>query len=185
MTTLEVPNKRRRWGFAPLIPLDPLSNIPLYQQLSEWFRLAILDGRMKPGQRVPSTRHLAADLKISRIPVLTAYDLLKADGYLEMFVGAGTCVARSIPEGTPGPTGPTGATPKRDKPGTLRSEASSEVVTATPARQAPAGPFGGAFRTCDLTLDQFSANVWSSLTQLLHVRHDLWNRIHNRTPMLV
>jgi GntR family transcriptional regulator/MocR family aminotransferase len=183
MTTLEVPNKRRRWGFVPLIPLDPQSNIPMYQQLAEWFRVAILDGRMKPGQRVPSTRHLAADLKISRIPVLTAYDQLKAEGYLEMFVGAGTCVARSIPEGTLGLTDPIDAAPRREKPGSLRRDALSAVVTGRPAQQALPGSFVGAFRTSDPTLDQFSKSIWSSLTQLLQVRHDLWNGIHNRTPM--
>src|SRR5256885_7369622 len=47
---------------------------------------------------ISSTRSLAAELKISRIPVLNAYEQLLAEGYLETFIGAGTCVARSIPD---------------------------------------------------------------------------------------
>ena len=41
---------------------------------------------------MPSTRALADELEISRIPVLGAYELLIAEGYLRPFVGAGTCV---------------------------------------------------------------------------------------------
>jgi GntR family transcriptional regulator/MocR family aminotransferase len=53
---------------------------------------------LRPGQRVPSTRALAKQLGISRIPVLSAYELLIAEGYFQPFVGAGTCVSRSIPD---------------------------------------------------------------------------------------
>ena len=83
-------------GLIPLIALD--GKAPLYRQLYGWFQHAIVEGRLRPGQRVPSTRALARELKISRIPVLTAYQQLHAEGYLESFTGAGTCVAASIPE---------------------------------------------------------------------------------------
>jgi len=79
--------------------LDPSSETPLYRQISMWFQRAILSGKLQPGQRVPSTRALAKELRISRIPVLSAYELLIADGYLQSFTGAGTCVSRSIPDG--------------------------------------------------------------------------------------
>jgi len=55
---------------------------------------------MRPGKRAPSTRSLAAELKISRIPVLNAYEELLAEGYFETFAGPGTCVAQSFPEDT-------------------------------------------------------------------------------------
>ena len=89
--------KRLSAGFLPPVALDAASGVPMYDQLSEWFRRAIMDGRLRPGQRVPSTRSLAKELDISRIPVLSAYEQLYAEGYLETFVGAGTCVARAIP----------------------------------------------------------------------------------------
>src|SRR5271167_316940 len=92
--------KRTSASFLPPIALDYGTKAPIYRQLYDWFRKAILDGHMRPGQRVPSTRSLAAELKVSRIPVLNAYEQLLAEGYFETFVGAGTCVARSIPDET-------------------------------------------------------------------------------------
>jgi GntR family transcriptional regulator / MocR family aminotransferase len=90
--------KRISASLLPPIALDSRKTIPMYRQLYEWFRRAILEGQLRAGQRVPSTRNLAAELKISRIPVSTAYEQLQAEGYLETFVGAGTCVAKSIPQ---------------------------------------------------------------------------------------
>jgi GntR family transcriptional regulator / MocR family aminotransferase len=79
----------------PSIPLDHSSDTPLYRQIFEWFQGAISTGTLRPGQRVPSTRELARALKISRIPVLSAYDLLFAEGHLKPLIGVGTCVAKS------------------------------------------------------------------------------------------
>jgi GntR family transcriptional regulator/MocR family aminotransferase len=92
--------KRVAATFLPPIALDYGSKTPIYGQLYEWFRQAIFAAQLRPGQRVPSTRSLATELKVSRIPVLNAYAQLLAEGYFESFVGAGTCVARSIPEDT-------------------------------------------------------------------------------------
>ena len=93
-----MPTKRIPASFFPPIALDSRSDTPKYRQLYEWFRNAILSGTLRPSQRVPSTRSLAADLNVSRIPVSSAYEQLHAEGYFETFVGAGTCVARSIPD---------------------------------------------------------------------------------------
>src|SRR6266705_5070405 len=90
-------------SFLPPIELDSRRKSPMYRQLYEWFRRAILAGQLRPGQRVPSTRSLAAELKVSRIPVSSAYEQLLAEGYFETFVGAGTCVSRSIPDDTLSP----------------------------------------------------------------------------------
>src|SRR3984893_8036714 len=96
--------KRVSASFLPPIALDSSRKIPMYGQLYEWFRRAILAGQLRPGQRVPSTRSLAAELKVSRIPVSSAYEQLHAEGYFETFVGAGTCVARSIQDEALKPT---------------------------------------------------------------------------------
>src|SRR6185312_15074121 len=94
--------KRVPTAFLPPIALDLNSraSVPIYRQLYDWFRTVITEGQMRPGQRLPSTRSLAAELKVSRIPVANAYDQLVAEGYLETFPGAGTRVARSIPNDT-------------------------------------------------------------------------------------
>src|SRR5580704_965716 len=97
--------KRISASFLPPIALDSSRKISMYRQLYEWFQQAILAGQLRPGQRVPSTRNLAAELKISRIPVSSAYEQLHAEGYLETFVGAGTCVARTIPANALKPAG--------------------------------------------------------------------------------
>src|ERR1700680_3065662 len=90
--------KRTPTSYLPPIALQDREEIPIYRQLYDWFRRAITGGQLRPGQRLPSTRNLAAELKISRMPVLGAFEQLFAEGYLETFVGAGTCVARSIPD---------------------------------------------------------------------------------------
>ena len=74
------------------------SSRPLYVQLYEGLRGAILGGHLRAGARLPSTRGLAADLGISRNTVMNAYAQLRAEGYLEGRVGSGTCVSSSLPD---------------------------------------------------------------------------------------
>src|SRR5205823_141620 len=67
-------------------------------QLYEGLLSAIIDGTLRAGQRLPSSRGLACELGISRITVLNAYGQLLAEGYLQSRVGSGTVVCRSLPE---------------------------------------------------------------------------------------
>ena len=156
--------KRIPATFLPPITLDHRMKTPMYRQLYDWFRRAIIAGQMRPGQRVPSTRALAVELKISRIPVLNAYEQLLAEGYFETFVGAGTCVARSIPDDALSPAVKE------------RKALNERVETRAPRRmshrgtlstRAPAQPWfdisGGAFRVNLPALDHFPIGVWSKL----------------------
>lgn len=77
--------------------IDRRDNLPIHRQICEWFQCAIAEGQIKPGERVPSTRGLAAELGVSRGSVNNAYEQLRAEGYLDTVVGAGTHIARSIP----------------------------------------------------------------------------------------
>ena len=88
-------------GIAPVIPIDRLDTLPLYCQICEGFRAAILRGNLQPGQQVPSSRHLAEDLEVSRFPVLDAYAQLLSEGYFESRVGSGTFVSASLPDQLP------------------------------------------------------------------------------------
>jgi GntR family transcriptional regulator / MocR family aminotransferase len=72
--------------------LDRDSPAPLHRQLYSEIRAAILDGRLSHGARLPSTRTLSADLRLSRNTVAGAFDQLLAEGYLEGRVGSGTYV---------------------------------------------------------------------------------------------
>lgn len=80
------------------LALDSSAESPLHRQLYDEIRLAILSGRLVPGARLPASRDLARLVTVSRNTVLTAYEQLSAEGYLESRVGAGTFVARDIPE---------------------------------------------------------------------------------------
>jgi GntR family transcriptional regulator/MocR family aminotransferase len=150
-------------SFLPPIVLDAASGMPMHRQLSEWFRRAIVDGRLRPGQRVPSSRNLASELKISRIPVLSAYEQLYAEGYLETFVGAGTCIARSIPGERLAPAGAT----LRNAPSRITAqEAPRRISRRSTAMQEPAPTWldsQGAFRIGLPALDHFPMGVWSKL----------------------
>jgi len=85
-------------AFPPIIAVDRASGTPLYRQLYDRYREAIVERRLRAGDRLPSTRSLAAELGISRIPVLNAFEQLLAEGYFESRVGSGTFVARSLPD---------------------------------------------------------------------------------------
>jgi GntR family transcriptional regulator/MocR family aminotransferase len=78
------------------IRLEPASVTPLYRQLHDTLRSAILSGRLKPGQRLPSSRSLSAALGCSRNTVTEVYELLTAEGYLEGRIGAGSLVSSAF-----------------------------------------------------------------------------------------
>ena len=80
------------------LPLDRTIGVPIFRQIYVELRHAILDGRLRPGQRIPSTRSLAVDLGVSRLPVLSAYEQLVHEGYLAGRTGSGTFVSPSIPD---------------------------------------------------------------------------------------
>ncbi len=66
-----------------MIPLDNDSARPLYQQIYEYIRKEIADGKISCGEKLPSTRFLAKHLLLSRSTVETAYEQLFAEGYIE------------------------------------------------------------------------------------------------------
>ena len=60
----------------------------IYRQLFD----AVLDGRLRQGERLPPTRELARHLEVSRNTVALAYERLVAEGVLLSRVGSGTFV---------------------------------------------------------------------------------------------
>ena len=90
--------KRSVAAHLAALSIDATSDEPLYRQLYFAIREAILSGRLKPGQRLPASRSLAADLKLSRNTVVTAFDQLVAEGYIDGRTGAGTYVSSTLPE---------------------------------------------------------------------------------------
>ncbi|MDX1385721.1 MAG: winged helix-turn-helix domain-containing protein, partial [Thermoanaerobaculia bacterium] len=70
---------------------------PLHRQLYAALRGAILEGRLRPGTRLASSRTLARELGLSRNTVLQAFEQLVAEGYATGRRGSGTFVAASLP----------------------------------------------------------------------------------------
>lgn len=105
-----------RATLEPMLSLPgfrPQGESPLYRQLYDYLREGILKGQLAPGTRLPPTRDLSRELGLSRNTVVSAFEQLLAEGYLEARVGDGTYVARTLPgqwearplEQGPGPNG--------------------------------------------------------------------------------
>ncbi|MDY0872904.1 MocR-like pyridoxine biosynthesis transcription factor PdxR [Dongia rigui] len=91
------------------VALDDTLPEPLFRQLYNELRQAILTGRLHPGDRLPASRSLAQELGISRNTVLGAFEQLLSEGYLEMRGGSGTYVAGNLPDLTPERAAPRGS----------------------------------------------------------------------------
>jgi GntR family transcriptional regulator/MocR family aminotransferase len=74
---------------------------PLYRQICDGLRARILSGELQGGERLPSSRELAAELGVSRNVVLLAYEQLEAEGYIRGRRGSGTYVSQGL-VGKPG-----------------------------------------------------------------------------------
>jgi GntR family transcriptional regulator / MocR family aminotransferase len=138
------------------LALDRESGIPLHRQIYDGIRGAILDGRLSPGHRLPSTRGLAVDLAVSRLPVLTAYDQLLHEGYLEGRVGSGTFVSTALPDDL-----------LRPRPAPNVAVQPSKLRRTVPPPRPPLRPrnYGGLgpFRMSLPALDQFPHTTWARL----------------------
>ena len=94
-----------------LLTLEP-QGAPRHQQIYAALRAAILNGTLRQGDRLPSTRILARDLGVSRTTVLGAYSRLLTEGYGTGNAGAGTRVAALPLSGRRRDGTPTDATPR-------------------------------------------------------------------------
>ena len=71
---------------------------PVYQQLVDQLRLLVSTGELPPGSRLPSARHLAANLGVNRNTALRAYMVLAREGVFEGRRGGGTVVIGPTPD---------------------------------------------------------------------------------------
>ena len=179
------------------ISLDPKSTTPLHRQLYEEIRAAVLGGRLSAGARLPSTRALAADLDISRNTVTGAFDQLLAEGYIEARPGAGTFVAKELPEDllrvSPSPPTARDSAPASDL--SQRGQMLASTPVAPAARDAPVrgsapaselsrrgqmlastpvapaardGASACAFRPGIPALDEFPRDLWARIAARLY-----------------
>ena len=150
----------KRSGTLPLAlpPLPPGRGAGRW--LGDAIRTAILEGRLRPGARLPSTRDLAAAHALSRGTIVGAFDQLRSEGYLAGRVGSGTRVSAVLPE-------------------ELLRAPRVERRSSTPARHSPrpTAPFARrveifqgyearrlrAFRANQPALDLFPTTLWAQV----------------------
>jgi GntR family transcriptional regulator/MocR family aminotransferase len=142
------------------LPLARGGGATLQQQIYDGLRRAILDGLIRPGQRVPSTRALADELGVSRLPVLGAYEQLLREGYLTGKTGSGTFVRDALPDD-------------------MLHPATARPRIAKAGRRAVAPRFEGGLRPFRMSLpalDEFPQSTWARLV----ARH-----VHAMTPTMM
>lgn len=147
-------------AFSPVVAVDKQDARPLHKQICEAFKGAILRGEMRPGQQVTSSRSLARELGISRIPILNAFAQLTAEGYLESRGGAGTFVSESLP-GLKDIA--RGRENRERKVGVEARTVSQRALTLPDRTSAPWASGAGAFSVGQLAFDQFPIRIWSNL----------------------
>jgi GntR family transcriptional regulator/MocR family aminotransferase len=126
-------------------------------------RAGILQGRISPGTRLPSTRDLAQTLRVGRNTVAAAFEQLVAEGYLESRVGDGTYVSPALPDAL--------LQVHAQRSPTRRAKGSLPLQVSERHRAIVTTPMGGsadehaprAFRTGIPALDAFPYGVWSRL----------------------
>ena len=88
--------KRTTTYTLALPPRDPGTGAARW--LCSALRGEILEGRLGPGARLPATRDLAGQYGLSRGTIVSAFEQLKSEGYVEGSVGSGTYVSRVLPD---------------------------------------------------------------------------------------
>jgi GntR family transcriptional regulator / MocR family aminotransferase len=149
----------KKESFQDLSLMPPEGSKEIWRWLYRELRGAILDGRLKPGSRMPSTRNLAEQYDISRGTVVVAFDHLRSEGYLETQVGAGTFVASNLPDDSMSAKRSRERTPGGVSRAKLskRGRLASENVPPVPAFHS----VGKAFRSYEPALDLFPVDLWS------------------------
>ncbi|MFK7822207.1 MAG: PLP-dependent aminotransferase family protein [Planctomycetaceae bacterium] len=149
------------------VRLDARRKLPLFRQLYDSIREAILDGRLVANTRLPSSRDLVTQFGVSRTTVVTAIEQLIAEGYLQASVGSGTFVSSEIPNDHPfrQSTRTESLAPQPVPPLTT-------ILSPYGLRAANAGRMGlddradlKAFLPGVPALDEFPVEVWSKLVR--------------------
>jgi GntR family transcriptional regulator len=78
--------------------LNPANGVPIYRQIIQQIEYAILSERMKSGDKLPTIRQLAVELKTNPNTIAKAYSELEIRGVLATQVGSGTYISDKKPE---------------------------------------------------------------------------------------
>lgn len=159
-----LPNRRQ----TPLLALalDRTATASLQQQLYDQVREIILAGGLAPGARLPSSRALAGELGCSRNTVVSAFDQLLSEGYLEGHAGSGTFVSRVLPEDL---LGQPATAPRR-----------GGAVPAPPAEPPRLSARGRALIGLRRRQDGLERAFMPGVPETEEFPFDVWTRLHSR-----
>ncbi|HXB26313.1 MAG TPA: PLP-dependent aminotransferase family protein [Gemmatimonadaceae bacterium] len=130
---------------------------PATQWLYGAIRAEILEGRLRPGARLPASRDLARQYGLSRGTIVSAFAQLSSEGYVEGTIGSGTRVSEVLPDDLL-QTGPSEPVPKA-RPRRLLSSYGRRVELFPAYRARPIR----AFRADQPALDLFPTTLWAQL----------------------
>jgi len=151
-----------------LVEVNDASTTPIYEQIYEDIRKSIIEGKLAPGTRLPSTRSLTDVLGVSRTTVTNAFDRLKSEGYLRSHVGSGTFVSKNLPpqhtqlRRPTSPSGPSASASFSQDPSPFLSDQGAFVMKGLPPMvEHPTKQM--AFNPGVPAYDAFPIDTWSSL----------------------
>lgn len=133
------------------------------ERLCRALRQAIVSGQLRHGEKLPSSRQLAAELSVARVTAEAAYAQLESEGYLQRHTGRGTFVAITL-------------APPPDTPSTRRAPHFSQrglQLLATGGCQDP--PFPAAFAAGSPDLRAFPHTQWRRISS--NVQRRLGSRV--------
>ena len=136
-------------------------NQKLYRWIHNELRTSVLEGRLAPGIRLPSSRGIARQYGVSRGTIVAAFAQLLSEGVVESRVGSGTFVRRMLPEGRTDPRRPHSRNAEVVSSASLSSRGSCLARHPFPKiwsnRSAP------AFRIGLPALGAFPTGLWSRI----------------------
>lgn len=141
-----------------MVHVNPDASEPLQLQIFTGLRRAILTKLVKPGQRLPSSRWLAAELGVSRTTTLLALDQLIAEGYVVTRRGSGAYVA-DLPDDLPRPRRVREIRTMRHPPLSARASALADLQPR--CWRLPGGP--RPFRPGTPAVDLAPVRLWSQM----------------------
>src|ERR1700744_1036310 len=137
------------------------TGMPAYRWLYSAVRAEILNGSLRPGTQLPATRDLADQYGLSRGTIVSAFDELKSEGYVEGSIGSGTYVSKVLPEELLQVVGEDGSSSASRRKVRRRISDYGQRVRLFPNLQVRPTR---AFRPNLPALDLFPAALWAQIT---------------------
>lgn len=147
------------------IALDPTGAESLHRQIGEQLRRGILERRLAPGTKLPSSRLMATELDCARGTVLLAIDQLIAEGYLVTQAGSGISVAANLPDEMLVSPSVDGLPPDAAAEAPVLSRRTVDLLTTGLSPQAPFGDPAIAFPLGQPDRDAFPYRLWAKLLE--------------------